>query len=77
MTSIGHPLVGDQTYGRSRAAKLKQLPPEAREALAGFPRQALHAYLLGFSHPSSGEHLRFESDISSDINALLKFLENI
>lgn len=77
MTSIGHPLVGDQTYGRSRAAKLKQLPPDAREALSGFPRQALHAYLLGFTHPTSGEHLSFESDIASDINALLKFLESV
>lgn len=75
MTSIGHPLVGDQTYGRPRAARTRGLPPEARDRLASFPRQALHAYLLGFSHPSSGEHMIFESPMPSDINLLLKFLE--
>lgn len=75
MTSIGHPLVGDRTYGRSRAARLKDLPPEVRHELAEFPRQALHAYLLGFSHPASGERLIFESLIPSDINHLLKILE--
>ncbi|MEW5727162.1 MAG: RluA family pseudouridine synthase, partial [Pseudomonadota bacterium] len=75
MTSIGHPLVGDQTYGRPRAARTRGLPPEARDRLASFPRQALHAYLLGFSHPSSGQNMIFESDMPSDINLLLKFLE--
>lgn len=75
MTSIGHPLVGDQTYGRSRAGRLKQISEEARLALAAFPRQALHAYLLGFSHPASGERLIFKSDMPFDIRALLKFLE--
>ncbi len=77
MTSIGHPLVGDQTYGRSRASRTRGLPPDARDRLTSFPRQALHAYLLGFSHPSSGEHLIFESLIPSDINALLKILERL
>lgn len=75
MTSIGHPLVGDQTYGRSRAAKLKHIPEDGRKTLAEFPRQALHAYLLGFTHPATGEIIRFESAIPNDINALLKFLE--
>ncbi len=75
MTSIGHPLVGDQTYGRSRAAKLKALPEHARAALADFPRQALHAYLLGFTHPTTGELVRFESDLPADINALMAALE--
>jgi 23S rRNA pseudouridine1911/1915/1917 synthase len=75
MTSIGHPLVGDQTYGRSRAARLKHIPEPGRQILAEFPRQALHAYLLGFTHPGTGKEIRFESNIPNDINALLKFLE--
>ena len=77
MTSLGHPLVGDSTYGRSRAGRTKTLSVEARERLALFPRQALHAYLLGFIHPSSGEHLSFKSSIPIDINLLLKFLESL
>lgn len=77
MTSIGHPLVGDQTYGRSRAAKLKAIPEPARTELAGFPRQALHAYLLGFTHPGTGELVRFESALPNDISVLIRLLESI
>lgn len=77
MTSIGHPLVGDQVYGRSRAAKIKALPDAARQALATFPRQALHAAILGFNHPASGATLRFESKIPNDINELISFLEPV
>jgi len=77
MTSLGHPLVGDPSYGRSRANRMGTLPAEARQALAGFPRQALHAYLLGFSHPTKGYALSFESAMPLDINQLLKILEAI
>jgi 23S rRNA pseudouridine1911/1915/1917 synthase len=75
MASLGHPLVGDATYGRIRPQRTAPLPPDARRALTGFPRQALHAYLLGFQHPTKGEWMRFESIIPLDITALLKILE--
>jgi pseudouridine synthase, RluA family len=77
MTSIGHPLVGDQTYGRSRSARLKHIPEDARHALSDFPRQALHAYLLGFNHPTTGERFSFESIISKDISTLMTILERL
>lgn len=77
MTSIGHPLVGDQVYGRSRTARLKALPDDARQALSQFPRQALHASVLGFNHPISGVMLRFESPIPIDINNLVSYLEPV
>lgn len=77
MTSIGHPLIGDPVYGRSRSAKLKALPESARTALAAFPRQALHAYLLGFIHPVSGERLKFESDVASDFSNLIFELDGV
>jgi 23S rRNA pseudouridine1911/1915/1917 synthase len=77
MTSLGHPLVGDGTYGRIRTNRTGILPQEVRETVKAFPRQALHAYLLGFSHPTKGEWLRFESSIPFDLNALLKFLERL
>ena len=77
MTSIGHPLVGDQTYGRARPAKVKHLPDQARLALLEFPRQALHASVLGFTHPNGGGMLKFESHIPPDFNELISLLEAI
>lgn len=77
MTSAGHPLVGDQTYGRSRATRLKGIDDTARQALADFPRQALHAYLLGFIHPRTGNELSFESRLPSDFQALIDILERL
>lgn len=64
MASIGHPLLGDPVYGRTRAAHrelLKRL---------GFHRQALHAAELGFVHPVSKQNLSFKSDLPSDIQEL-------
>ena len=75
MTSIGHPLVGDQLYGKIRS---KGRAPEAvKDRLNSFPRQALHARVLGFDHPISGQKLHFESEIPSDLNELIKSLKGI
>jgi len=71
MTHIGHPLVGDPVYGRKRIISGSALPDAAREALEGFPRQALHAATLGFIHPISGENLRFSAPLPQDMEALL------
>ena len=61
LTHLGHPLVGDSTYGRPRPA-----PPVA----ATFPRQALHAATLGFVHPITGESHLFESPLPQDLAEL-------
>jgi 23S rRNA pseudouridine1911/1915/1917 synthase len=68
MTSLGHPLVGDPVYGRTR--------PAHRELLKelGFARQALHAAGLGFIHPATGENLSFKSAVPSDMQELLSAL---
>ncbi|MFC5293252.1 RluA family pseudouridine synthase [Bosea minatitlanensis] len=66
MSHIGHPLLGDQLYGSGFATKAVRLPEEAREALAALGRQALHAALLGFAHPATGEEMLFESDPPAD-----------
>ncbi|PKU26455.1 RluA family pseudouridine synthase [Telmatospirillum siberiense] len=76
MTSIGHPLIGDPLYGR-QTGRGKGLPAEARDRLTHFPRQALHAFLLGFLHPTTHEHLLFESKIPLDFNKLTSFLEGV
>jgi len=68
MSSIGHPLLGDPVYGRSR--------PEHKDVLKrlNFDRQALHAAELGFVHPVLNENLSFKSALPSDIQELLRAL---
>jgi 23S rRNA pseudouridine1911/1915/1917 synthase len=66
MSHLGHPLLGDQLYGSGFATKASRLPEPAREALAALGRQALHAALLGFVHPATGEELFFESEPPAD-----------
>jgi 23S rRNA pseudouridine1911/1915/1917 synthase len=65
MASIGHALLGDPAYGRDT----KRIRPLL--ARLGFKRQALHAKVLGFIHPVSGEALRFESSLPDDMRELL------
>lgn len=62
MAHIGHPLLGDGLYGAGFATKSARLPDGARAALDSLGRQALHAALLGFEHPVTGEELIFESE---------------
>jgi len=75
LTHAGHPLVGDPVYGRGRTARLAGIPEAVRQTLRGFPRQALHAAVLGFAHPISGEPLRFESPLPADLSDLLSALD--
>ncbi len=74
MASRGHPLVGDPLYGRARK-KPKGWAEEAA-VLNAFPRQALHAYRLGFAHPRSGERLQFASALPSDLKELIEVLQS-
>jgi len=66
MSHIGHPLLGDQLYGSGFATKAVRLPEAAQEALAALGRQALHAAVLGFEHPATGEEMLFESEPPTD-----------
>lgn len=74
LTSIGHPVIGDPQYGGRRNRRTINQENGVSRALAELNRQALHAYLLGFEHPISGEWVRFESDLPCDINQLIKIL---
>jgi 23S rRNA pseudouridine1911/1915/1917 synthase len=72
LSERGHPIVGDPVYGGgTTAARRAALAP----ALATLPRQALHAFLLGFDHPATGERLRFETSMPNDIGALIDTLD--
>ncbi len=75
MASAGHPIVGDPTYLRRIPATSRGLPDPIRHALLDFPRQALHAASLGFSHPRTGAALRFETPPPADMAALIALLD--
>lgn len=64
MKSIGHPLLGDPLYG----------PKKNLYAIKG---QALHAMVLGFVHPRSGEYMEFSADYPEDFQKLLNKLRII
>lgn len=78
LTHLGAPLIGDPLYGKQRAFKAEgPHADEAAAAVAAFPRQALHAAVLGFKHPVTGDELRFESELPEDMAALLDVLRQL
>ena len=76
LTHLGHPLIGDPSYGKARVAPRAKTEAEvtAYAAASGFPRQALHAWLLGFQHPTTHEDIRFESAWPADFSGLVEAL---
>ena len=73
MAHLKHPIVGDPLYGGAL-----RLPKGASEALIaalrGFKRQALHAEVLAFAHPVTGEAIRCEAPVPADMQALMALL---
>jgi 23S rRNA pseudouridine1911/1915/1917 synthase len=70
MAHIGHPLVGDRDYGGAFRTKANRLPDAVKDEVNAFPRQALHAALLAFSHPATGKLMRFEAPLPADMLSL-------
>lgn len=77
LAHIGHPLIGDTTYGAGFKTKIAKLPETAREAVEKLGRQALHAATLGFEHPITKEEMMFESVLPEDLALLRAALEEI
>ncbi|WP_369815057.1 RluA family pseudouridine synthase [Caulobacter sp. Root342] len=73
MASKGSPCLGDSVYGASSPAA----PVREQIAAAGLKRQALHAAVLGFVHPITGESLRFETPLPPDMAALEEGLKTL
>jgi 23S rRNA pseudouridine1911/1915/1917 synthase len=67
--SIGHPVLGDRTYGKKVEVEVK-----AQKKIM-FPRQMLHAERLGFIHPITGKHLEFSSPLPEDMAEKIEELE--
>ncbi|TAN44561.1 MAG: RluA family pseudouridine synthase [Nitrospirae bacterium] len=58
--AIGHPVLGDDTYGRKTSLQIGK-------SRIDFPRQMLHAETLGFTHPATGDYLEFEAGMPDDM----------
>jgi 23S rRNA pseudouridine1911/1915/1917 synthase len=77
LAHIQAPVLGDQVYGKHRWLKADGKGPAFERATAtakAFPRQALHATVLGFVHPITGEQLRFERAPPADMADLIDAL---
>ena len=75
MAHLKHPIVGDPLYGGPLKLP-KGATPELIEALRGFRRQALHAEVLEFAHPLSGEPVRCTAPVPDDMRALVRALHD-
>lgn len=75
MSHIGHPLVGDRMYGGRRQLR-SGLSEVQRQTIQRFPRQALHAYALGFVHPVTGEDIEVTAPLPEDMLALMDALDD-
>ncbi len=69
-SSIGHPVLGDKTYGRKTYLEIEKKKIH-------IPRQMLHAHVLEFSHPITGELLHFEVPMPEDMKNILKILRKM
>jgi len=75
LSARGHPVIGDPLYGRSPARRLSTLPPPLHTLIGDLDRQALHAEVLGFIHPTTGERVTFSSQLPGKIMELIDSLE--
>ena len=68
LSEQGHPILADALYGH------KSRDPRLRAAESAIGRQALHAGVLGFTHPASGERMRFSAEPPDDFARALRTL---
>ncbi len=73
MAHIRHPLLGDPVYG-GRFKQAKGMSENCREVIQNFRRQALHAGVLGFIHPTTGEEVSWQIDLPDDMQQLVEAL---
>lgn len=77
MQLLGCPVIGDSVYAKRRPGSTGRTPKEIRDRLNDIGRQALHARVLGFIHPVSGEEMHFEAEPPTDMQELVEILTNL
>jgi 23S rRNA pseudouridine1911/1915/1917 synthase len=77
LSSLGHPVFGDETYGGRKivfGSSLPKMKSRVQNLLDIMPRQALHAKTIGFFHPHKKEFMRFDSELPDDMRELIEAL---
>jgi len=75
LSSINHPVVGDQVYGgKERISGVKEV--KIRKIIRKLGRQALHAKVLGFMHPETGKYMEFQAPVPDDFQMVLDALKD-
>jgi 23S rRNA pseudouridine1911/1915/1917 synthase len=77
LSHIGHPVVGDETYGGGRRRAKSVKSATARDLLLGAQRQMLHAIRLEFTHPVSGEAVLANAPLPEDFRELIEKLDSL
>jgi len=77
MASIGHPVVGDPLYGGGSRRMPASVSSDIQQVLQDVKGQALHAFILGFSHPGTQERMSFKSIKLNNINKLCEKLDEM
>ena len=76
LSHIGHPLIGDPTYG-GKLRFPKKAKQDLKEALKAFDRQALHSKKLTLKHPKTEKSMTWKIDLPDDMKALLVVLSKL
>ena len=75
MSHMGNNILGDKKY-KKKYKKIKNIDQSLEKCILKLDRQFLHAHVLGFSHPKTGKHLEFSSNLPKNLNNILKKLRN-
>tara|TARA_B100001250_G_scaffold339381_1_gene306726 strand:+ start:1086 stop:2066 length:981 start_codon:yes stop_codon:yes gene_type:complete len=75
MSHKGNNILGDKKY-KKKFKKFKNIDPELETYILKLDRQFLHAKVLGFNHPRTGEYLEFASNLPNELEIILKKLRN-
>ena len=76
LSHIGHPLIGDPTYG-GRLRFPKKAKQDLKDALKAFERHALHSKKLTLKHPGTGNSMTWKIDLPDDMMHLLEVLSSL
>ena len=76
LTEKGNSIIGDKVYGRTPMLKYRNLNPSVQELIKALPGQALHAYFLGFTHPSKNKIVEFQVVNPEYLSNLINSIKN-
>ena len=77
LSHIGHPVVGDETYGGDKRRARNVKPVSMRDLLIGAQRQMLHAVRLEFTHPLTGATVLANAPVPEDFRELIERLDSL